>query len=319
MTNGPKTIWLLTDGKAGDLAQCQGVAAYFPQSTVEERTVKPTGITTLPIPGIRVPIRDKPTTPGSPIAPPFPDLVIATGRRVLPYLHSLQKASPQTKSVFLKNPRRMGGHVADLIWAPTHDRMSKRGWKVIETDTSPHRFTPDALAQGARSAVQRFQIANPPVISIFLGGDSKAVRWTDEAINRFCLCLSSLPKDSTVLVTPSRRTPEKLLAASKRALAEYNAWFWDETGNNPYLEMMAIADQIIVTGDSHNMVSEALASGAGVHVFRPPDLKPKLHQFLDTMTHRGTIQDFSKGFSAFRTKPIDATPEIAAAVQALFD
>ena len=69
------------------------------------------------------------------------------------------------------------------------------------------------------------------------------------------------------LVTPSRRTS----AATRRMLADEIArgnlgWMWDGAGDNPYLGILALADRMIVTGESISMVSEALATGRPVHV-----------------------------------------------------
>ena len=41
---------------------------------------------------------------------------------------------------------------------------------------------------------------------------------------------------------------------------------WDESGENPYLGILALADRLIVTGESISMISEALVTGRPVHV-----------------------------------------------------
>ena len=41
---------------------------------------------------------------------------------------------------------------------------------------------------------------------------------------------------------------------------------WDETGDNPYFGILALADRLIVTAESISMISEALATGRPVHV-----------------------------------------------------
>ena len=44
---------------------------------------------------------------------------------------------------------------------------------------------------------------------------------------------------------------------------------WDGRGENPYLALLALADAIVVTADSYNMVGEAAATGAPILVFEP--------------------------------------------------
>ena len=69
------------------------------------------------------------------------------------------------------------------------------------------------------------------------------------------------------MATPSRRTPAELAAAVRENIGD--GFFWDGAGDNPYPAMLALADAMLVTGDSANMVGEATATGAPVHVFEP--------------------------------------------------
>ncbi len=68
-------------------------------------------------------------------------------------------------------------------------------------------------------------------------------------------------------ITPSRRTSEAAKRAIRAALAaEPLGTLWDETGDNPYYGILALADRLIVTAESISMISEALATGRPVHV-----------------------------------------------------
>ena len=71
------------------------------------------------------------------------------------------------------------------------------------------------------------------------------------------------------MATPSRRTPPELLAAVRAGLGGAPGFVWDGDGDNPYAAMLALADAMLVTGDSANMVGEATATGAPVHIFEP--------------------------------------------------
>ncbi len=108
-------------------------------------------------------------------------------------------------------------------------------------------------------------------------------------------------------MTTSRRTPPVLRNAVRSALPE--AWF--DIDGSAYLAILANADRLIVTGDSHNMVSEALATGAPVYVHRPPKLQRKLHAFLDAMEQHDAIRPLTASLITFVGKRIDASAEIA--------
>lgn len=93
--------------------------------------------------------REAPDAPDSPLAPPFPDMVIASGRRAVSYLAAIKQASGgRTFTVFLKDPRA-GSGIADFIWVPDHDRL--RGDNVLVTATGPHRFSRPRI-EAARKA-----------------------------------------------------------------------------------------------------------------------------------------------------------------------
>ena len=74
------TAWLMSDGKMGDLAQCRGVAGRLGLSA-SERVVRPRAIFAALGPWGPVDPAEWPGRPGSPLRPPFPQLVIASGRR----------------------------------------------------------------------------------------------------------------------------------------------------------------------------------------------------------------------------------------------
>ena len=248
--------------------------------------------------------------------PPLPDLILASGRRTIPYLKLFRKlrgAQPKPLIVFLKDPRS-GRGAADFIWAPVHDGLP--GEHVLSSHTSPHGLSEELLTNALRDAKARFSNVKSPVAGVILGGDSGAVKWDETSSQAFASTLSSLPPEETLIVTPSRRTPQVLKDAVSALKQDRDIWFWDEEGSNPYFEILAFADRLIVTGDSHNMVSECLASGKPVYVHRPPNLQKKLIAFLDVMEKMGAIRA-AGDWDEFTPVSIDATDEIAAAIDRL--
>ena len=55
------------------------------------------------------------------------------------------------------------------------------------------------------------------------------------------------------------------------------------------------------------MVSEALAAGKPVHIFRPPGLHAKLTGFLNKLEDEGFVQDMSLGYERTEAKKLDST------------
>jgi hypothetical protein len=85
-------------------------------------------------------------------------------------------------------------------------------------------------------------------------------------------------------------------------------------GVAPYPHMLALADAVLVTGDSANMVGEATASGAPVHVYEPSGRAPKIERLVDALIAEGGVRRWSGRFEVFEGRARDATAEIAAHV-----
>ena len=315
----PESAWILTDGKAGDELQCLGVVEALGLAP-EFRRVVPRAPFVWTMPWFGIDPAEAPDRPDSPIRPPFPDLVIASGRRAVTYLKRVKKASGgRTFTVFLKDPR-VGAGAADFIWVPAHDRL--RGPNVFTTPTSPHRFSPAGLA-AARAAPRPEIAALPrPRIAVMLGGDSRRVRYTDIDFDAFA-GMGSVPfgEDETAsfMVTESRRTPPGFAAALRAALDGWPHFWWDGGGDNPYAEMLALADGLVVSGDSVNMVDEALATGAPVRVYLPDGADARVRRRLEGLADAGLIDLWWRGGPTRHlenrvTETIDSTPTIAAAI-----
>lgn len=301
-------VLILTDGKMGDLAQCRGVAHALGAIT-NEIVVKPGALAAL----VGSTTTDTGFKDHLASMDRAPHIVLASGRRTLPYLKAAKsKWRDQTLTAFLKDPRT-GSEVADLIWVPTHDRL--RGDNVIVTDTGPHTQTLEKRDQEAGRLVSEltedgFTVSHP-WLGVLLGGATKKVRYEQATVSRFLQALEIASTHAAgVLVTPSRRTPPALIEAVKRA--HPHVWIWDGKGKNPYSGILGTCDAFLVTGDSHNMVSEALATGKQVMVFRPSGLPKKFASFLDKLAESDYIFEPIATDFAQAQEPIDATPVIAA-------
>ncbi len=116
------------------------------------------------------------------------------------------------------------------------------------------------------------------------------------------------------MVTPSRRTPAGLTRVVADAIADLpddRRFVWTGEGRNPFLHMIANADAIVVTADSVNMVGEAAATGAPVHLFTPTGRPRKTKIFLDGMIAAGAVRPWGGRIEQWSYAPIDATGEIA--------
>ena len=309
--SAPK-IWVVTDGKAGDEVQCFAVASALTDA-VEKRVVAPRAPWSWMAPWGPIDPRDHPNSAESPIRGTLPDIVIASGRRAIPYARKVKVAGAgRTKLVFLKDPR-MNHVAADFIWAPTHDRLS--GTNVFSTLTSPHEVTAKIIAARNAPAMAIADLPRP-LLGVLLGGPSRGARYDSEDARNFATRLQSVVKNfASIAVTPSRRTPAKFLQDLREGLSIDNLFVWDGSGENPYHDILAGADALVVAADSHNMMSEALASGTGIYAYRPRGLATKMDWFVTQMKETGAVRSISDEIEPFKHAPIDATPVIVAEIK----
>jgi mitochondrial fission protein ELM1 len=310
------TAWIISSGLIGHEINCRGIASALGLSP-QIRRVSPRLLFAAFAPFGPIDPREAADRPNSPVAPPFPDLLIASGRRAVPYLRYLKRASKgRTFTLFMQDPRT-GRRAADAIWVAEHDDL--RGDNVIVTLTSPHILRPEVLAAARRRIDPRIADLPRPRIAMVLGGDSLNHRFRkrDAAALKTIVALV-LQHGYGLMVTPSRRTPKTVRAAIREALGGAKAFLDDGTGSNPYVDILANADAIIVTGDSVNMVGEAVATGVPVHVYEPSGGHPKMTGFLDRLVEAGAVRRWRGRLEQFDYPPIDATPVIAREVARRF-
>ncbi|MEJ1160680.1 mitochondrial fission ELM1 family protein [Prosthecomicrobium sp. N25] len=293
--------WVLTDGKAGDVNPALGVVEAL-GCEVEFRRVAPRPPWVWFLPRGPIDPREAPERAGSPIAPPWPDLVVACGRRAIAYARVVKaRAGARTFVLVLRDPRTVR-HGADLLWVAAHDR--RRGPDVLVTPTGPHRVSAARLAEARRSPPAWLDRLPVPRVAVLLGGGP--------GLEGLAPRLAALaPEAGSFLVTPSRRSDPAVLEAVRRAVAGRPSLVWDGSEPNPYFDFLAHADAIVVTGDSFNMVGEALATGRPVLVHQPTGLSRKLERFLAGLRDAGLIRPFEGRLEDYTYAPVDSTVTVA--------
>ena len=317
------TAWIVHDGKAGLETHCMGLAQALGLDA-QRRIVSPGYFWSKLMPYGPVDPRERPHRPGSPIAPPWPDILISSGRRAVPYMREVKRQSGgRTFTVFLQDPV-IGTKAADLICVPWHDKL--RGANVVPALTTPHSLTPQKLAEARAAPDPRLTALGGKKLALILGGKSQHHDLeAQDASNLAGIALRHAVQDGfSLIVTPSRRTPATVLQAISAALAaaglgDNRRFVWDFTGDNPYTAMMALADAIIVTGDSVNMVSEACATGKPVYVYLPSGRgHAKITRFHQELFKAGAARLYEGSVEEFAYEPVDATPLLAREVAARY-
>ena len=120
-----------------------------------------------------------------------------------------------------------------------------------------------------------------------------------------------------LMVTTSRRTDPTAIAAIRTALAGAPAVVWSGDGENPYFGYLGLAERIIVTGDSVNMVSEAAATGRPVQVIHLPitGRATKFERFHRAMEDAGATRKFEGALVDWEFNALNDTLSVAQRVR----
>ncbi|MDP6707568.1 MAG: mitochondrial fission ELM1 family protein [Alphaproteobacteria bacterium] len=307
--------WALSPGHAGMENQCLGLAERLGLPTRRLRLYPRAPWTWLP-PGCW-PAPARALAPESDtIRPPWPELVISCGRRAVPYGLLVKRLSGgRSFAVHIQDPRTRPARF-DLVIAPRHDHLA--GANVVETLGSLNRITQDRLAEAAARVAPELAHLPRPLVAVLIGGTSRAYRLTPEISRRLADELAGLAESQGVglAVTPSRRTGSENVHILRQRLAPLpTAVFWNLEGENPYHGYLGLADHIVVTGDSTNLVSEAASTGKPVHVVELAGGNAKFAEFHESMRAAGYTRPFRVPLESWTYTPLDETGRMAAKVR----
>ena len=196
---------ILSDGRAGHEAQMFGIAEAL-GLTPDIRDIHPRPFYAAVAPFGPLDPLETETRPGSPIAPPWPDMALACGRRTLPYLRRIKRASKgHVFTVYLNAPAN-GPRAADLVVAPVHDGLF--GPNVFTPVTPANRISPDLLARLRKDPDPRLKALPAPRAALLIGGNNRHFRLTPaDAMALADVARALFSQGFSVMATASRRTP----------------------------------------------------------------------------------------------------------------
>lgn len=305
------SCWVLTDGTAGMVNQALGFAEAMGLAPVL-KTFRARAPWRYLAPQLWLMPHWAATPESDPIGPPWPDVIVACGSKsIAPVLRIRRKAAGRTKVVYVQDPT-LDPRRFDLVVAPMHDRLS--GPNVLVVRGAVNRVTPARLQAEAAKFAGRFDHLPRPRVAVTVGGNSAAYRLTPAIVGKLCTDLATLCRrdGAGLMVTASRRTGAEAEAMLRAGLKDLPAYFWDGGGDNPYFAFLALADYVITTGDSVNMVSEALVSGKPVHVAHLEGGTPKFRRFHADLEREGLTRPFAGRLENWSYTPLDDTQRAAA-------
>lgn len=283
LTDNP-LIWVLLDDRAGNRSQALGVTSALGLPAIEIELQY--GLAAkLPNMILGASLRGLTAVSKKALQPPWPSLVVSAGRRTAPIARWIKaKSDGATRLIQIMDPGS-GRRDFDLMCLPTHDQPNSRS-NTLMIAGAPHGMTPAKLEVAAAVWSEKLNVAKSPRIAVMIGGSTRRRTFTDDMARELCQQVNQITAQAqgSLFVTTSRRTGDVVNTVSVTLDDTALLHRWDSDDENPYVGYLALADAIIVTGESVSMCSEACATGKPVYIYAPPDLiTPKhgrLHQSL---------------------------------------
>ncbi len=321
----PPVVWALVDGRAGNRSQCLGVAdALGLDYQLKEIGTGPLAKLPNALLGASFAGLDAATKAG--LSPPWPDLIVAAGRRTAPVARKIRRLGGG--NVFIAQVMHPGAGAGEfgLIAQPRHDSAGS-GDNILPITGAPHRLTPERLAEEAERWRGRFDGLPKPWIALIVGGTTRRRNFTPDMARELGARASkmALLAGGSLLVTTSRRTGDATEALIDAVSTPAHVYRWKDISqdgveeDNPYHGYLALADGVIVTGDSVSMCSEACAGTGPVHIYAPPALiTPKharLHAGLYEQGYARPLDDTAGSFETWSHPPLNPAREVAAEIR----
>lgn len=263
-------VWVLQGAREGDNAQARALAERLGAAFVLKRLIwspfhlLPNVMTRTGLLAVDIERSDS-------LTPPWPDAVIAVGRRTAPVAVWIKRQSEgRTRLVHLGRPRFPLKRFDLVITTPQYALPD--GPNVVKallpmTSAAPE---PDGTVW-----LERFAHLPRPWTGVLVGGTTFPFRLGRDEARRLGERLRALQLQNggSLLVSTSPRTAEEVV----RILADgvgANGYVhrWATGAENPHRFILREAERFIVTEDSASMLAEACRSGKPVEIYELPRL-----------------------------------------------
>lgn len=296
----PPRVWVVTGYRAGERTQILGLA----DALGWPYEIKALGHRAWDwAPGLarRVSVAGIDPASRAELTPPWPDLVISAGMRNEPIVRWIKaRSGGRTKLVHLGRP---WVHYSDLdlvITTPQY-RLPERE-DVLQNLGTLHRVNAGSLGAAAERWAPAFADLPRPRIGVVVGGHSGPYTLGPAAAADLGRRAAERARAAggALLITTSSRTPPGSIDALTGAadVPAYVYRYGVDAGDNPYLGILAAADELIVTSDSIAMLSEAVAAGKPLSIYDlgqggDTRLTGALYRFLMRYGHPRLTRDLS--------------------------
>jgi uncharacterized protein len=260
-------IWVLKGLRAGDTAQAMELALRLGgRVETKQMTFNMTHV----VPNYMLGARVSHLTPDAKqvLRPPWPDVVVATGRRTAPVAVWIKKQSHgKTKLLQIGRPRMALSGFDVVVTTPQYGLPAAPNVVTLAMPfANPKAVAPDALLHF--ETVWK-DLPRPWLLAV-VGGQKFPLRLDKAALTHFGQALQRRADiiGGSVILLDSPRSPPGALEGIANELRVPHWQYKRGEGPNPYQAALQLCDELAVTSDSVSMTTEMLLTGKPAWIFR---------------------------------------------------
>jgi mitochondrial fission protein ELM1 len=249
----------------------------------------------------------------------FPQILVTCGRRMAGISMALKarakQQGAQLTTIHLQDPRLDPAYF-DILIVPHHDPA--RADNVIVTTAALNRLDQSHIADAATHLPKSWKAAAKPRVAVLVGGDNRRYRISEKMAADLASQLRHFAKanDASLFLVPSRRCPDSVWQRLQSELKDINCLIPGKQQQNPYPGVLGIADAVIVTSDSVNMVSEAASTGKPVMIAYWTAETGRIAKFHQTMQRAGHTLPLAANLPKQAFVPLDETDMVRREINA---
>lgn len=261
-------VWAVLSYRSGENTQILALAREFASRSgwsleIKRLDYRPAGVYNLLQPIGLLGVRQ---TTSSALKAPWPDLVISAGLRNEPPCRWIREQSGGATRVVFLGRSWVGPERLDLLVTTPQYRVPGHS-RVLQNQLTLHPVNASML----KSAGDQWRIAFDnyagPRAGVLLGGSVGPYALGPSAIDAVARYLSTSRFQSVLISSSSRTAPGLAMRLAQQLDNPAFVYEWrPDDADNPYGGILALADELIVSGDSIAMLSEAIATSKPVRI-----------------------------------------------------
>jgi hypothetical protein len=205
---------------------------------------------------------------GTRLEPPWPDLLVAIGRRSVPLALLIRRRSGgRCRLVHIGRPRAPLGWFDLVVTTPQYSLLPRDN--VVELPLPVGAVAPPAPRPHAAEIAEM----PAPRTAVLVGGPTRQAEFGAAEARALVAGVNALvaADGGSLMATTSPRTPETVARVLRDGLLPGSRLHeWRPGGSNPYADFLAAADRVVVTGDSMSMLADAVRQAVPVFIHRLP-------------------------------------------------